>query len=178
MFAYGKKIPPTPGRKKKSTAAGEGKKRAPRKDRYEDFLEYTAANPDVPIVEIDSVEAAGWQGAAYSVLPQLHPHAGLSAGQEHGTVCYGGFLNGCTETLGHEQYCRLFPIILTDRGSEFTDPVSIECTELERYEAEVFYCNPQRSDQKGSCEVTHEFIRRILPKGTSLTICSRAISCS
>ena len=56
---------------------------------YEDFLEYTAANPDVPIVEIDSVE--GRKGAAYSVLPQLHPHAGLSAGQEHGTVCYGGF---------------------------------------------------------------------------------------
>ena len=31
----------------------------------------------------------------------------------------------------------------------------------------VFYCDPQRSDQKGGCEVTHEMIRRILPKGTS-----------
>ena len=31
----------------------------------------------------------------------------------------------------------------------------------------MFYCDPQRSDQKGSIEVTHEFIRRILPKGTS-----------
>ena len=31
----------------------------------------------------------------------------------------------------------------------------------------MFYCDPQRSDQKGGIEVTHEFIRRILPKGTS-----------
>ena len=71
------------------------------------------------------------------------------------------------ETLGHEQYCRLFPIILTDRGSEFTDPVSIECTKFGEVRSRVFYCDPQRSDQKGGCEVTHEFIRRILPKGTS-----------
>lgn len=31
----------------------------------------------------------------------------------------------------------------------------------------VFYFNPQRSDQKVGCEVTHEMIRRVLPKGTS-----------
>ena len=30
-----------------------------------------------------------------------------------------------------------------------------------------FICDPQRSDQKGSCEVTHEMVRRILPQGTS-----------
>ena len=31
----------------------------------------------------------------------------------------------------------------------------------------VFYCDPQRSDQKGGIEVTHEMIRRVLPKKTS-----------
>ena len=31
----------------------------------------------------------------------------------------------------------------------------------------IFYCDPQRSDQKGVCEVTHEMIRRVLPKKTS-----------
>lgn len=31
----------------------------------------------------------------------------------------------------------------------------------------IFYCDPQRSDQKGGCEVTHEMIRRVLPKKTS-----------
>lgn len=31
----------------------------------------------------------------------------------------------------------------------------------------MFYCEPDRPDQKGSCEVNHEMTRRILPKGTS-----------
>ena len=31
----------------------------------------------------------------------------------------------------------------------------------------IFYCEPGRSDQEGSCEVNHELIRRVLPKGTS-----------
>ena len=38
----------------------------------------------------------------------------------------------------------------------------------------VFYCDPQRSDQKGGIEVTHEFIRRILPKGTSFSHLTQA----
>lgn len=31
--------------------------------------------------------------------------------------------------LGRELFCRMFPVILTDRGSEFTDPASIEFDE-------------------------------------------------
>ena len=31
----------------------------------------------------------------------------------------------------------------------------------------IFYCEPGRSDQKGSCDVNHELIRRVLPKGIS-----------
>ena len=69
--------------------------------------------------------------------------------------------------LGREQFCKMFQVILTDRGSEFTDPESIEFDENGNRRTYVFYCDPQRSDQKGSIEVTHEFIRRILPKKTS-----------
>lgn len=71
------------------------------------------------------------------------------------------------EVLGHETFTNLFPVILTDRGSEFTDPLAIEFNKENRRRTHVFYCDPQRSDQKGSCEVTHEMIRRILPQGTS-----------
>lgn len=70
-------------------------------------------------------------------------------------------------TLGREAFRNLFQVILTDRGSEFTDPRSIECDEYGEIRTRVFYCDPQRSDQKGGCEVTHEMIRRILPKGSS-----------
>lgn len=54
-----------------------------------------------------------------------------------------------------------------DRGTEFSDPVSIECDQKGEVRTKVFYCDPQRSDQKGGCEVCHEMILRVLPKGTS-----------
>ena len=75
--------------------------------------------------------------------------------------------NSLDTILGREAFCELFPVILTDRGSEFTDPLSIECDANGEVRARVFFCDPQRSDQKGGCEVTHEMIRRVLPKGVS-----------
>ena len=35
-------------------------------------------------------------------------------------------INELYETLGREQFCQMFQVILTDRGSEFTDPSAIE----------------------------------------------------
>ena len=31
----------------------------------------------------------------------------------------------------------------------------------------IFYCHPSSPFEKGSCEVNHELLRRVLPKGTS-----------
>ena len=134
---------------------------------YEDFLEYSAANPDTPIVEIDSVEGRKGGKVLLTVFFR-NSNLMLAFLRNRNTArSVSEVFEWLYETLGHEQYCRLFPLILTDRGSEFTDPVSIECTEFGEVRSRVFYCDPQRSDQKGGCEVTHEFIRRILPKGTS-----------
>ena len=36
------------------------------------------------------------------------------------------------------------------------------------FRTNVFYCDPQAPGQKGSCENNHEFIRRVIPKGTDL----------
>jgi len=134
---------------------------------YEDFLEYTAANPDVPIVEIDSVEGRKGGKVLLTVFFRNSTLMLAFLRDRNTARSVTEVFEWLYETLGHEQYCRLFPIILTDRGSEFTDPVSIECTELGEVRSRVFYCNPQRSDQKGGCEVCHEMIRRVLPKKTS-----------
>ena len=55
----------------------------------------------------------------------------------------------------------------TDRGSEFTNSLAIEFNKGNGRRTHIFYCDPQRSDQKGGCEVTHEMIHRVLPKKTS-----------
>ena len=71
--------------------------------------------------------------------------------------------------FGIELFKKLFPVILTDNGSEFSNPIEIEFNmNTGELRTQIFYCEPGRPDQKGACEVNHEMIRRILPKGTSL----------
>ena len=134
---------------------------------YDDFLEYTAANPDIPIVEMDSVEGRKG-GKVLLTLFFRNCNLMLAYIRDANTArSVTEIFQKLYESLSRETFCRLFPIILTDRGSEFTDPVSLECDEWGEVRTRVFYCDPQRPDQKGGAEVTHEFIRRILPKGTS-----------
>lgn len=56
-------------------------------------------------------------------------------------------------------------MILTERGSEFTDPPAIAFNKDGERRTRVLSCDPQRSDRKGGMEVAHEFIRRVLSKG-------------
>jgi IS30 family transposase len=68
--------------------------------------------------------------------------------------------------LGINNFKRLFEVILTDNGWEFSKPESIEFN-LDTGEkiSNVFYTDPYSSCQKGGIERNHEFIRYIIPKG-------------
>ena len=70
-------------------------------------------------------------------------------------------------TFGAVKFKALFPVILGDNGSEFSNPKAIEFDELGNRVTTVFYCDPNASFQKPNVELNHEFIRRILPKGSS-----------
>lgn len=76
--------------------------------------------------------------------------------------------NDLKEKLGIDEFKRLFEVILTDNGTEFSDPLSIEMDfNTGEILSHLFFCDPNASWQKGSIEKNHEFIRYILPKGTS-----------
>ena len=64
-----------------------------------------------------------------------------------------------------KDFFQLFPVILTDNGGEFARVDDIEMDV--RGESKLFFCDPNRSDQKGRIEKNHTLIRDILPKGTS-----------
>lgn len=66
---------------------------------------------------------------------------------------------------GGYAFHQLFPVILTDNGSEFS-----YVEELERDidgKSHLYFCDPSRPDQKGRIEKNHTVLRAILPKGTS-----------
>ncbi|MBV5343969.1 IS30 family transposase, partial [bacterium] len=61
-------------------------------------------------------------------------------------------------SLGSDLFKLLFPVFLTDNGSEFFD--------WPTFLSEIFYCDSNAAYQKGRLEKNHEFIRYICPKGT------------
>jgi transposase, IS30 family len=75
--------------------------------------------------------------------------------------------NYLTNMLGVEKLKKLLPNILTDNGSEFQDPLSLESTGYGEKLTKIFYCNPHSSWQKGMIEKNHEYIRMVVPKGKS-----------
>lgn len=66
-------------------------------------------------------------------------------------------------TLGHKRYKEVIRLILTDNGKEFFKPEVIEMLDGEKV-CYVFYCDPNRPDQKGSCEENHKKIAKVFPK--------------
>jgi len=71
------------------------------------------------------------------------------------------------EQFGAETFNALFPLLLTDNGSEFSNPLKLEFDDAGNQRTRVFYCDPNSSFQKPHVELNHEFIRRLLPKGKS-----------
>ena len=75
--------------------------------------------------------------------------------------------NDLHKCLGKRCFSKLFPVILTDNGSEFSNPSMLELDKAGTKRTTIFYCDPYAAFQKPGVELTHEFIRKILPKGKS-----------
>ena len=134
---------------------------------YEDFTAFMADNPDVPVVQMDSVIGSK-SGKVLLTMFFQNTNLLLAFLRDHNTArSVLDVFNDLYAMFGRETYCRLFPVILTDRGSEFSNPVPIEQDKNGELRSLVFYCNPSAPYQKGGIEVAHELVRRVLPKGKS-----------
>ena len=71
--------------------------------------------------------------------------------------------NKLEEDLGETVFRKLFPVVLTDNGSEFSNPTALEANQRTK----IFYCDANAPYQKGQIEKNHTLIRYALPKGTS-----------
>lgn len=134
---------------------------------YEDFLQFIADNPDVPVVEMDSV--IGRKGGKV-LLTLFFRNSNLILAflrERNYARTVQEVIDQLYKKLGRDAYCKMFPVILTDRGSEFSNPKAIEYDAGGNLRSLVFYCDPSAPFQKGGIENDHEFIRRVLPKGTS-----------
>ena len=138
---------------------------------YHNFQEYLELHPMASVVEMDTVigTSGGKGGKCFLTLLFRASNLMLIYLLPYKKTEYViKVFKELKETLGDDEFARLFEVILTDNGTEFSDPESIEVSFStgERL-SNVFFCKPNASWQKGSLEKNHEYIRYVLPKGTS-----------
>lgn len=137
---------------------------------YEDFQKYMREHPNVPVVEMDTVEG-GHGNSKQAFLTMLFRNCSLMlifVLEEKTQDCVIEVFDILTEKLGIGTFLEMFPIILTDNGTEFQLPARLECDKNGEIRTHIYYCNPNSSWQKGMIERNHEYIRYVIPKGESL----------
>ncbi len=135
---------------------------------FEDYREFLMGNPDTGVVEMDTLE--GTKGGKVLLTLQFTISQLMLAFLRDSNTSRSviDVFNMLGEILGHETFRHLFPVLLTDNGSEFSNPIKIEFDESGNRRTRIFYCDPYSPYQKPRVENNHEFIRRIILKGKSL----------
>ena len=135
---------------------------------YEDFKEYISKHSEASIVEMDTVEGKKGGKVFLTLLFRQSKFMLIYLLNKKTVECVAEVFEIIKDTLGTEKFKKAFEVILTDNGSEFFNPMSIEIEkETGEIISHVFYCNPGASWQKGAIEKNHEYIRYVLPKGSS-----------
>jgi len=122
---------------------------------------------DVPAVEMDSVIGRVGGRVLLTMMFKSCDFMLAFIRERNTSQSVIDIFNLLYKTLGANRYKALFPVILTDNGSEFSNPKALEFDAQGNRRTKIFYCDPCASFQKPNVELNHEFIRKILPKGTS-----------
>ena len=161
------------GRKISKKKSAQYKKRESRKylkgRTYKDYLAYREENPFVFVVQMDTVYNDVTNGPFIQTFKFLSCSVMIAVFQEKkdsSTMVDG--VNLLEKILGKELFRKYVHVLLTDRGTEFSDPEAMETAADGSRRTRVFYCDPMQSGQKGSLENNHVLLRYICPKGTDL----------
>ena len=133
---------------------------------YADFLKFIETS-DSPVVETDSI--IGRVGGKV-LLTMMFRSCDLMLAfirDRNTSQSVIDIFNSIYVKLGADRFKALFPILIADNGSEFSNPRALEYDTQGNQRSHVFYCDPYAAYQKPNVELNHEFIRRILPKGSS-----------
>ena len=136
---------------------------------YDDFINYTAENKNLSVVEMDTVYNNGSTCPFMQTFKFLDYSFMFIVYQEEKTA--KSMVEGVDlleKILGEDLFSEEVAIIKTDRGSEFCDAEGFEKEENESRRTRIFYCDPMASGQKGSLENNHKEIRYICPKENDL----------
>lgn len=131
---------------------------------YDCFEKYMKEHPSASIVEMDTVYNDVSNGpfiqtfmiVSYGIMIAVY-HTEKTAE----TMVSG--LRFIKERLGENAFNSIFKVLITDRGSEFSNAQGFE-----KLVKNIFYCDPMASWQKPHIENNHRLLRFICPKEKDL----------
>ena len=133
----------------------------------ENMKAYLELHPNANIVEMDTV--IGKQEDKKCIMTLYFRNSKLMLMfliDKYKTKAVSDIFKSLRKQLGYDSFKKMFVIILTDNGWEFSKPNDIEFDyNTGEKVINIFYCNPYSSWEKGGIERNHEFIRYIIPKG-------------
>lgn len=140
---------------------------------FSDYQQFLKDNPDTAIVQMDSV--IGTRGGKVLLTIHFKNSAFMLAflRDQNDAQSVIDIFNDLYSCLGREDFLKLFPLILTDNGGEFSNPLAIEFDEEGQLRTKVFYCDPRSPQQRGEGERNHGLIRQFIPKGTTMNLLSQ-----
>lgn len=133
--------------------------------KYEDFIHYRKENPYLPVVQMDTVYNSPHGPYLQTFLFEKTAFMIGFLHKEKLCVNMANSINLLQKCLGNELFSVLFPVILTDRGTEFEKFNLFELDTDGHSRLQMFYCDPMQSSQKPNIENNHNYIRDIIPNG-------------
>lgn len=136
----------------------------------EDYGKFMEAYPGLDTVEMDSVE--GERGGKVLLTLNFNSCTFMmmfirDANTSQSVI---DVFDRLERLFGLDLFRKLFPVVVTDNGSEFSNPDALEtsCTVPGERRTNIFYCKPMASWQKPHVENNHHNLRAIFPKGKSM----------
>jgi IS30 family transposase len=134
---------------------------------YADFQNFIEKHPDVNVCEMDSVEGRKGEPVILTIFFRNCDLQLMYLRRANTAATVIEAFNWFRKVLD-DDFKTVFPLLLADRGTEFTNPSAIEINSVTgKIGCAMFYCDPQQINQKSRCERNHEYLRYILPKGSS-----------
>jgi IS30 family transposase len=136
---------------------------------YRDYKKYSKEHPEKLVSQFDTVHGLITDNKTILTIhfPSLSFQFGiLLSSCDMDEV--NAKLSQLKNNIGVSEWKRIFAIILTDNGPEFNSLHLLETDETNEELSKVFFCDPYKSGQKGSCERNHELFRYIQPKKQSI----------
>lgn len=137
--------------------------------RYEDYLAFVDAHPDINTIEFDTVIGrAGGKLILTIHFTSCDFMTGIlldnktSAESASKITAMKARLKASGFSFG-----EVIPLILTDNGGEFSNVLAFENDEDGNTETQMFFCEPNAPYEKPHIEKNHTLFRDIVPSGSS-----------